>query len=147
MKDEQPPRFLGSTVPVNEAVVRTTNWRQLYQDVVKCEECDILRAFFIPIEDIIDLYHFYKKHKVEITGVRGYFGHNPLEPIDPSVYETELMLCPVDRQGNDILTPPPGLQGVMGVGESTIYDFTSPCPPTCDPGSSLYGPPGNGSKK
>lgn len=139
MKDEQPPLFLQRTVPVNEAVGRTTNWRQLYQDVVKCEECDILRAFFIPISDIIELYHFYKKHKVEISGVRGYFGHNPLDPIDPSVYETELMLCPVDQQGNDILTPPPSLQGVVGLGESTIYDFTTPCPTNCDTSSALYG--------
>ena len=138
MKDEQPPFLLQRTVPVDEAVARTTNWRQIYQDVVKCEECDILRAFFIPIDDIIELYHFYKKHKVDITGVRGYLGHNPLDPISPTVYESELMLCPVDLQGNDILTAPPALQGVLGTDASTIYDLTAPCPTVCDTNSALY---------
>ena len=138
MKDEQPPLFLQRSVPVDEAVVRTTNWRALYKDVTKCEECDILRAYFIPIEDIISLYEFYKKHKVMIKGVRGYLGHNPLDPINPTVLETDLMLCPVDLEGNDIITPPPSLQGVLGTDGSTIYDFSTPCPNMCDTNSVLY---------
>lgn len=137
MKSEQPPIFMNDPVPQEEAVVRTTNWRQLYQEVMECEEQDILRAFYIPIEDIIALYEYFKKHRLEVKGVRGYFGHNPLDPIDPTVYETEFLLCPVDKDGCDILSAPPGLGGVVE-GTSTIYDFTSPCPTTCDTNSILY---------
>ncbi|TDW96103.1 hypothetical protein [Dinghuibacter silviterrae] len=139
MKDkQQPPAFLQNSVPVDEAVVRTTNWRHLYKDAIKCEEKDILRAFYIPIEDIICLYEFYQQYQVEVKGVRGYFGHNPNMPIDPTIYETEMLLCPVDQNGCDILTAPPSMVAVLGDSSSTIYDFTAPCPVNCDTASVLY---------
>lgn len=138
MKDElQPPSFMSNPVPQDEAVERTTNWRQLYQEVMECEDKDILRAFYIPIEDIIALHKYFKEHKHEVKGVRGYFGHNPLVPISPEIYETEMLLCPVDKDGNDILSAPPGL-GAIVEGASTIYDFTAPCPTLCDTSSILY---------
>jgi hypothetical protein len=136
MKDELDLSFMNNPVPQEEAVARTTNWRVLYQEVMECEEKDILRAFYIPIEDIINLYKFFKHHKCEVKGVRGYFGHNPLDPIDPTIYETEFLLCPVDKDGCDILTAPPSLG--LADGTSTIYDFTTPCPTNCDTSSVLY---------
>jgi hypothetical protein len=138
MKDKQPHSFLNQCVPVDEAVARTTNWRQLYKEALKCKEQEILRAFYIPIEDIIALYNFFTEHQVMVKGVRGYFGHNPLTPIDPTIYETEMLLCPVDQDGCDILTAPPSLAGVLGTDASTIYDFTAPCPTNCDTSSVLY---------
>jgi hypothetical protein len=42
----------------------------------------------------------------------------------------------VGLDGKDIVSAPPSLG--LGDGQSTIYDFTSPCPTNCDKASILY---------
>ena len=135
MKDNNPLGFQDHTIPVEEAVTRTTQWRNLYQETMQCPDEEILRAFFIPIEDILEIYHYYRTHSVNISGVRGYLAYNPTEPISPGVFNTDFVLCPVDLEGNDIVTAPPALG--LGSG-STVYDFTQPCPTYCDTESVLY---------
>src|SRR5580698_1126916 len=131
----KPHKLQDHTVTKDVAVFRTTQWRQLYKDTMKVPDKEILRAFYIPIEDIIGLYEFYMEHQVNISGVRGYFGHDPLEPITPD-HNIDMLLVPVDINGKDIVDPPASLG--LGDGGSTIYDFTSPCPTNCDTGSILY---------
>jgi hypothetical protein len=126
-------------VPKDEAIFRTTQWRSLYKEKMQCKDEEILRAFLIPIEDIIELYHFYKRHtELNITGIRGYFGHNPLDPITPDM-NIDMLLVPVTAEGKDVVDAPPEM--VLAGGSGTIFDFTKPCPTECDLSSPLHGGP------
>ena len=135
MKSKNPLGFQDHTIPVEEAVSRTTQWRALYKETMKCPDEQILRAFFIPLEDILEIYNYYQTHAVPILGVRGYLAYIGTEPITPGVYNTDFVLCPVGLDKKDILTAPTSLE--LG-DSSTIYDFTAPCPTTCDTSSALY---------
>jgi hypothetical protein len=135
-KTPSPLNFLKHTIPSEEAVFRTTQWRSLYMQKMKCEEKHVLKAFLIPIEDIIELYNFYKEHTdLNITGVRGYIGHNPLGPVTEDL-DVDMLLVPVTADGKDVTEVPPGLAETGAT--STIYDFTNPCPTVCDTTSILY---------
>ena len=138
MKDVQvPPVLKENNVNKDVAIFRTTQWRELYKQKMGCEDKDILRAFWIPIEDIIQMYEFYKKYTdLNITAVRGYFAHDPMDPITPDG-NIEMLLCPVTADGIDVVDMPPSLLQ-LGVTTSPIVDFTSPCPTACDTTSVLY---------
>jgi hypothetical protein len=97
-----------NTIKLETAIEWAKNWREKQPDVVK--------AFLIPKEDIIELYNLIKD--TEDTGVRGYLGIK-----DDGEYK--LMLLVVDPTGNDDI-------------ESGIFDMTKPCPDTCDSNSPLY---------
>ncbi len=84
------------------------NWRKKQPDNVK--------AFFIPQEDIIELYSIINKTKD--MGVRGYLGIK-------EDGEYKLMLVAVDSDGSDMV-------------DDGIYDMTKPCPSFCDIKSPLY---------
>ena len=142
MKDNQKlsPPLQDHTITKEEAVFRTTQWRSVYKEKMQCKDEEILRAFLIPIEDIIELYNFYKEHTdLNITGVRGYIGHNPLDPITPDM-NIDMLLVPVTAAGKDVLELPPTVvkQLHLGSGGSTVYDFTQACPTSCDTSSALY---------
>jgi hypothetical protein len=140
MKDNQKPSLPLKDQSINqdEAIFRTTEWRNLYQEKMQCKDEEILRAFLIPIEDIIEIYDFYKKYTdLNITAVRGYVGHNPLGPNTPNM-NMDLLLVPVTAEGKDVLETPPALVLEGGVSQSSIYDFSTLCPPDCDLSSPLY---------
>jgi hypothetical protein len=138
MKDPQQHSlgFLNRSVDKTTAIGRTTQWRGLYKDTMKCKDPEILRGYFIPIEDIISLYEFFKNGGVPLSGVRGYLGYDPLVPIAPAQLNLDLLLVPVNMDGTDILEAPTQLG--LGDSTSTIYDFSSPCPVNCDTASVLY---------
>jgi hypothetical protein len=97
-----------NTISLETAQRWATNWREKQPDIVK--------AFLIPQEDILELY----KHITEGGGqdVRGYLGIK-----DDGEYK--LMLVAVDSKGNDLI-------------DLGIYDMTKPCPDSCDIDSPLY---------
>jgi hypothetical protein len=128
--------FLNRSIDKETAIGRTTQWRGLYKDTMKCKDPEVLRGYFIPIEDIISLYEFFKNGGVPLRGVRGYLGYDPLDPIAPAQLNLDLLLVPVSADGKDILEAPAQLG--LGDGTSTIYDFSEPCPVECDTSSVLY---------
>jgi hypothetical protein len=77
------------------------------------------------MEDIQELARFTK-----CPSVRAYL--SMATPGDIS--SLKIILVPVDRNNNDVLEVP----GATGVDESSIFDFTSPCPQTCDINSPLF---------
>jgi len=97
-----------NTITLQTAQEWAKNWRDDQPDVVK--------AFLIPKNDIIDLYN----HITQGGGqdVRGYLGIR-----DDGEYK--LMLVAVDSQGSDLI-------------DLGIYDMTTPCPKVCDVNSPLY---------
>ena len=52
MKDPQQHSlgFLNRSIDKGTAVGRTTEWRGLYKDTMKCKDPEVLRGYFIPIE-------------------------------------------------------------------------------------------------
>jgi hypothetical protein len=106
-----------------KAVQEAANWRMIMHPFMGDK---VLRGFYIPMEDILDLAEMHK----EATWVRGYFIiENP-----DKFTNVRLALVPVSPDGKDILTK----KGLEGEEESTIYDFTQPCPHLCDEKSPMF---------
>lgn len=116
-----------NTISLKHAETLTANWRQVMQPLMGDH---LLRGFFIPSLDLMGLFTLHEK--TGCLGVRGY-----LCLTDPhDISSVELILVPVGHDGKDILNIP----DASGEGrESTIYDFTQPCPSQCDTSSPLYG--------
>lgn len=91
------------------AVQWATNWRNDIKHVVK--------GHLVSRTDIFELYS-----KTGVEDVRVYMG------IDEAGLQ-KLMLVGVDVNGKDLIDSAKGYY---------IYDFTAPCPNTCDTSSILY---------
>lgn len=111
------------TIPEQEGVNLTTNWRNYISNLDPAP--NYIRAFNIPMVDITQLAKFYK-----CDSVRAYLSM----AIPGDVTSLKIILVPVDAAGNDILSIPDN----TGAAQSTIYDFTSPCPQLCDINSPLF---------
>jgi hypothetical protein len=110
-------------IPEAVGVDYTTNYRTYISGIDPSP--DYIRAFNIPMADIASLADF-----TQCSSVRAYLGMST--PGDISTLK--LVLVPVDRKNNDILSIPiPD-----GSTQSSIYDFTSPCPTICDIQSPLF---------
>jgi hypothetical protein len=109
----QYPIVPGNTIDIRTAVDWATQWRQSPDTSVK--------AFFIPKDDITDLLK-----DSTCIGVRAYLGWGSN---DGKNLEAKLMMVNVEGDitngGTDNIT-------------NGIFDFTQPCPTTCDTTSSLY---------
>ena len=115
------------SIPLSDACRYTRRWRDAGNTV---------KAFTIDKQELIDIFdELGRKHLSEVTEVRVYFG------IKDDGKEA-LVLVGVDAEGNDITSfykPGETTQRVEGEEESGTYDFTRPCPDTCDEGSPLNG--------
>ena len=122
-----PTHSSDDTIPEQEAIDITTNYRNYISSFDPSP--DFIKAFLIPMEDIIALASFHK-----CPNVRAYL--SMAVPGDNS--SMKLILVPVGPEGNDILNVP--VTGETGdvVTQSSIYDFTSPCPQACDLHSPLF---------
>ncbi|MEP6677392.1 MAG: hypothetical protein ABJA78_19685 [Ferruginibacter sp.] len=111
------------TISLEDGVTITTNWRDFIGPIMASE--NYIRAFYIPIDDITSLAAFH-----QVKAVRAYLA---LEDVtDPSTLK--LAMVPVDDDGKDILFCASEIAGK----QSAIYDFTSPCPQSCDVDSPLF---------
>lgn len=98
---------------------------------------DYIRAYLIPISDIEAMYKIFNQQE-NIIGCRVYLGMEPVpqntEPMQPGAMK--LFMVPVageidSNSGSDILYD-------KSTNKSLIYDFSLPCPSTCDIKSPLY---------
>jgi hypothetical protein len=98
-------------IPLQTSVNWTSAWRSANPNSIK--------AFKIDMQEVNDMLR-----EVGVSSIRAYFGlDNGIE---------KLVLVAVDANGNDIINPT-----VDGHIISGTYDFSQPCPPTCDPSSPL----------
>jgi len=111
------------TIPEQKGIDVTTNWRDYISNLDPAP--NYIRAFNIPMVDITELAQFYK-----CDSVRAYLAME----VPGDITTLKIILVPVDPAGNDILNVPDG----SGTMQSTIYDFTSPCPQLCDIDSPLF---------
>ncbi|MBL0144402.1 MAG: hypothetical protein IPP48_00110 [Chitinophagaceae bacterium] len=114
------------TITEQVAINITTNWRDY---IGKIEPDDkYIRAFNIPMSDIQNLADFSK-----CPSVRAYLAMET--PGDISTLK--IILVPVDADNKDVLSIPVGQAGAEDE-QSSIYDFTNPCPKICDVDSPLF---------
>jgi hypothetical protein len=116
-----------NTIGLEMAVNMTTNWRNYLGKAMG----ENFRGFLIPFADIQNIMEIHKDK--DLMGVRGYMSladENTLSSV-------RFILVPVDSDGKDIVD-----MHVVGDADddtqSTIYDFTQPCPAFCDMKSPLY---------
>ena len=98
-----------NTITLEEA----QDWAGRY----RANPANTIKGYLIPEDDIVQL-----KDQPDVTDIRAYMG------IDDTG-EHKLMLVGVDKEGNDLIDPDNG---------HYIYDFTTPCPTTCDTKSPLF---------
>ncbi len=111
------------TIPLSTGTTLTKNWHTYIGGIDP--NPNYTRAFNIPMTDIQQLAQFTK-----CTSVRAYLAL--ATPGDISTLK--IILVPVDANNNDIT----GIPGAGNTVDSTIFDFTSPCPKICDINSPLF---------
>jgi hypothetical protein len=119
INDGSNPPAGGNKILLSDAITWITDWR----NIVKQGPYPDVKAFFIPKDDIIDLLS-----DANCIGARAYLAWGTTDT-NPS--EAKLVL--VDVQGD--ISIPDGSKDMIMEG---LYDFTSPCPQTCDFSSQLY---------
>lgn len=139
----------NSSVTIETALTRIGYWKEAFTKYAKVGDMipdTIPQAVFIPLPDIMALADKYtNKYGMKVAGVRAYFA------IDQPFFEEKirLLLVPVVEVTQDFVTTYRDLiianevlQPVTSI-ETSIYDFTKPCPDFCDHESLLYNaPPG-----
>lgn len=125
-----------NTVSIQTAVDATTNWRHYNESLPGTG--DYVRAFFIPMQDLDGLNDVIQNNPGAI-GVRVYLGKEDTLTDQSAVSANGLKLYIVAVEGTGV-TPDNGMDILMtpDTGASEIYDFTMPCPSTCDFNSLLY---------
>lgn len=116
------------TIHLSDGSAMTKSWRDYISGIDK--NPNYIRAFNIPMADISKLASF-----AQSSSVRAYLALGT--PGDIS--SLKLVLVPVNTaDGKDITgVPDSGVTGAT-VTDSTVFDFTSPCPQTCDITSPLF---------
>ncbi|HYF33352.1 MAG TPA: hypothetical protein VD993_19640 [Chitinophagaceae bacterium] len=102
------------SIPLAEACEYTRRWR---------ERGHTVKAFAIDVAELNDVINEIKNIHFEMKAIRVYFGYKEVN----GNLEECLVLVGLDDNGNDIT-------GYMAKGteHSGTYDFTRPCPDTCD---------------
>lgn len=113
------------TIPLTDGITVTTNWRSYISKLDP--NPNYIHAFNIPMADIVSLSQF-----ANCPSVRAYLAME----VPNDISTLKIILVPVDEKGKDIT----GIPSADGLGDetSTVFDFTSPCPKTCDVDSPLF---------
>ena len=114
------------TIPVDQAIQLTANWRDF---LATSGQAFVAQSFLIPIINFQNILLY----NPDAESVRAYIGLE--DPTDPTT--AQLLLVPVSG-GQDVVTLPLPLgdgsgDGNVGDPPSNIYDFTTVCPPVCPP--------------
>ncbi len=113
------------TITLTDGVALTTNWRDY---ITKLDpNPNYIHAFNIPMSDINSLSKFTK-----CPSVRAYLAMT----VPGDVSTLKIILVPVDVNNKDVTSIPSATEADAEA--STIFDFTSPCPKTCDIDSPLF---------
>jgi hypothetical protein len=121
-----------NTISLAEAKKRVANWLKAAVSIFNNKIDKVPRGFFIPMADIQDLATKYPN----AVGVQVYFtldhpDFTPGDGINGILVPVELTADGVQR---DMIDP----EIEEDDADSSIYDFTKPCPPTCSTGNELY---------
>ncbi|MEZ5016139.1 MAG: hypothetical protein R2800_03750 [Flavipsychrobacter sp.] len=127
-------------VDADIAITSTANWR-IYNKTLGADD-NFIRAFYMPKEDIEAMYMMMQNDN-NITGCRLYLGvgitnlQPPGSPnfINPADHMNLFMVAVENADGTNSGTD---IVYSSDTGNSMVYDFSRPCPSTCDMVSVLY---------
>lgn len=129
-------RKLKHTIPLKAAIKATKRWRKEFIKILgkksKANDEAILRSFYIPKADINAMFD---RHGAD--GARAYLC---VKQAEAGLHQNQfhILVVPVkevDGHKRDMLEyKDPDSDQML----SSVYDFTSPCPSTCDDTSDLY---------
>jgi hypothetical protein len=130
----------NKTIDLELARIRVSRWLNAMALVPQFKENPALmpRAIFISLDDINELIAAYPEK--ELSGIRVYFGiAGEDNPGPASVDDMRGMIVPVLKAGpyrphTDYIVK------TADPNDTSIYDFTAPCPVFCDKQSELYVP-------
>ena len=109
-----------NTITIDQALDWGKRWKEgSSKDVIN----NSLKAFLIPGIDLKEVLA-----EINVQDVRTYFGIDKYNV-------PHLMIVGVDANGNDMIDIDPAVNEKNGW---NIYDFSLPCPKTCDPKSPLF---------
>jgi len=147
--DRYTEAYPAPTISLSEAIKRTTNWRNLVLNLLgstvqkTANKSDpqpllnqqIFRAINIQMDDI----DWLRAQHPDAKAIRLYLSL----PDANHPYQITGMLVPVDGQNTDLLTDVSdenmSTEDIMNsLDDSTIYDFTQPCPSVCNVSSPLF---------
>ncbi|MGN7785613.1 hypothetical protein ACTJIJ_13875 [Niabella sp. 22666] len=149
--------MLKNSISLAKAKTQVGKWRQYFATTynaypstdaeekrkhIKPDGKETFRGFRVSIDDLKALYEVINdvnkdQNDNPIDGIRIYLakGYAGLKPDNEEESDMHVLIVPVTKDGKDMLEAP-GLS--THAGESTIFDFSSPCPATCDLDSPLY---------
>jgi hypothetical protein len=127
----------GGRIPIPQAKEEIKRWKNQFLLLGDDPPYDFVQSFFIPMHDIQQLYENYKH--LDPTGVRAYIGITDKD--ENGCAPLRLLLVPAKKHtdfynhhkhhhaeteaeiGDEL--------GVDDAGDSSVYDFTTPCPDVC----------------
>ncbi|MFK7787350.1 MAG: hypothetical protein AB8B56_19660 [Crocinitomicaceae bacterium] len=111
------------TVDLSEFETNTQAWQDVsYENNGKLGNVILANTFNIPKDDILAMAVEILRLRDSASSVRAYIGITPYEE-HPESSEMRLYFTGVNQDNLPILQDSDG--------DSAIYDFTMPCPPTC----------------
>lgn len=128
--EEKESRHHGGRVTIDQAKIEIKRWKDHFLQLGDDAPYDFVQSFFIPMDDIRHLFENYDHLKP--TGVRAYIGitdenENGCAPL-------RLLLVPAKKH-KDFYNHHHGHHhhhlDENAAGDSSIYDFTMPCPDVC----------------
>ena len=123
----------GGRVSIDQARKEIQRWKDHIRSLGEDCPYDFVQAFFIPMHDIKRLYEKYQH--LDPTGVRAYIGIT--DKNEQGCAPLRLLLVPAKehtdfyRHHKDDADELEDELGVNHAGDSSIYDFTMPCPDVC----------------
>jgi hypothetical protein len=125
MSTNNPPHGSSEgTIPVDEAIARTENWRTYLK--TSGQEFNV-RSYLIPIVSYQNLLY----NNPEAEAVRVYIGL--ADPKDPT--SSQILLVPIVDGHEQIYQVPAPSHKLEDPKTSNVYDMTTSCPPDCAPGT------------
>lgn len=135
MEEKSKKNAQSQTISRKEARARVRKWLEVMGSLpeFKADPASIPRAIYIPFIDLQQMLEVYKEK--DVKGIRVYFGLDELpgEPLNPT--ELRGMVVPVlykDERHRD------HIEEYENPDDTSIYDFTTPCPVYCDFDSELF---------
>ncbi|OQP68250.1 hypothetical protein [Niastella populi] len=117
----------GGRIPLEQAKKEIKRWKEHIADMGDDCPYDYVQSFFIPMEDIKRLYENYQH--LHPTGVRAYIGIK--EKNEKGCAPLRLLLVPATKHTDFYNNGPLADEAGNNAGNSSVYDFTMPCPDVC----------------
>ncbi len=117
----------GGRISIPQARKEILRWKAHIEALGDDCPYDFVQSFFIPMEDIKRLYENYQH--LHPTGVRAYIGIK--DKNEEGCAPLRLLLVPARKHTDFYNYGPHADDAVSDAGDSSVYDFTMPCPDVC----------------